>query len=57
MPVRKRRRKDLRVSNLALVWVGFKLYHGSEGVNVEHSGGRLEASFVVLYVHRNHKAY
>ena len=33
MPVRKRRRKDWRVSNFALIWVVFKWHHGSEGVN------------------------
>ena len=33
MPVWKRRQKDWRVSNFALLWVVFKWHHGSEGVN------------------------
>ena len=34
MPARKRRQKGLRVSDFALLLVGFKWYHGSEGVIV-----------------------
>ena len=37
MPVRKRRQKDWRVSDFALLLVGFKWYHGSEGVIVSWS--------------------
>ena len=33
MPVRKRKPKGLKVSNLALLWVVFKWHHGSERVN------------------------
>ena len=34
MPVRKRRRKGLWVSNFALLWVVFKWHHGNDGVNM-----------------------
>ena len=37
MPVRKRRQKDWWVSDFALLLVGFKWYHGSEGVIVSWS--------------------
>ena len=32
MPVRTRRQKGFRVSNFALLLVGFKLHYGGEGV-------------------------
>ena len=37
MPVLKRRQKDLRVSDFALLLVVFGIYHGSEGVNGYYS--------------------
>jgi len=33
MPMQKQRQKGFRVSNFALLLVGFKRHHGSEGVN------------------------
>ena len=40
MPVRKRRQKELRVSNVAFLLVVFKLHHVSEGVNALRTGSR-----------------
>ena len=47
-PVRKRRQKDLRVSNFTLLWVDFKEKHGSQVVNVRAPFG--DSYRVELYI-------
>ena len=47
MPVRKRRQKGLKVSNLALLLVVFKWHHGSGGVS-------LYSMPLILYTHLYH---